>query len=64
MISLAALGGSGHQFWFLNQKPVMRVMSGQSATIALPSPGSYQLAVLDESGSSDMVQFEVISSAD
>lgn len=63
MIPLTALGGTGDQVWFLNQKPVARIRSGLSAAIAMPPAGAYQLAVLDESGTCDMIRFQVVTPA-
>lgn len=60
-IPLSALGGSGRQHWFLNGEPVAVIPAGSAGAIALPPPGAYQLAVADETGHVDMVQFTVLS---
>lgn len=55
-LSLSTLGGSGHRWWFLDGAPV-----GDEAVFkaALERSGRYQLSVLDESGQTARVEFEV-----
>ncbi len=62
-LPLTSIGGNGKQHWFLNQQPVGIIMTGTSGTCPMPLPGAYQLAVLDESGNSDFIEFEVIEQA-
>ncbi|WDP90422.1 MAG: penicillin-binding protein 1C [Desulfobacter sp.] len=54
-LPLKALGGNGKLVWFLNRRPL-----GNSAAMAMPEPGEYQLAVADETGRSDRIRFRVI----
>ncbi|MCP4021656.1 MAG: penicillin-binding protein 1C [Desulfobacteraceae bacterium] len=60
-IALATLGSQGKSVWFLNGKQVAVVPQGDSGLMDMPLPGSYQLAVADEHGNTDMVDFKVIS---
>ena len=57
MISLETLGGQGRLHWFLNRRPLHT-----RNNLSMPGPGTYQLAVMDEAGNSDMVSFKVIAS--
>ncbi len=54
-LPLRAMGGQGERLWFLNRKPV-----GSLTAIDIPPPGTYQLAVTDETGACDQVRFRVI----
>ncbi|MDX2439504.1 MAG: penicillin-binding protein 1C, partial [Desulfobacterales bacterium] len=58
LIPLEILGGQGRLYWFLNRRP----LEGNVKTMALPAPGTYQLAVMDELGNGDRVTFRVIAS--
>lgn len=57
-LPLRAMGGQGRLHWFLNQRPL-----GQPGTVlmtmAMPDPGDYQLAVVDETGNYDQISFRV-----
>jgi penicillin-binding protein 1C len=57
LVPLETLGGQGRLYWFLNG----RSLGDNVKTMALPAPGSYQLAVMDERGNGDMVTFQVIA---
>ncbi len=59
-IPLAATGGEGKRHWFLNRVPIAGLAHGQSGTFAVQNPGRYQLAVLDASGSTDCIYFDII----
>ncbi len=65
-IPLATLGGQGRLYWFLNGHPLNGNRDGKNhthlKTMVLPAPGTYQLAVMDESGNGDMVTFKVLGS--
>lgn len=60
-IPLRALGGRGRKTWFLNQRALPGAANSQVLSIPMPDPGSYQLAVVDETGSFDKVSFKVIA---
>ena len=60
-IPITASGGQGKYYWFLNKKPVATIAPGTSGTIPMPSPGTYQLSVADDTGNFDMIHFEVMS---
>ncbi len=65
MIPLETQGGQGRLYWFLNRRPLHG--NDQKTQVAgkfmsMPGPGTYQLAVMDEAGNSDMVTFKVILS--
>ena len=60
-IPLKALGGQGRLFWFLNRAP-LDCRTG-AAAMTMPPPGAYQLAVVDETGNSDLISFQVIPPA-
>ncbi|MEJ2039025.1 MAG: penicillin-binding protein 1C [Desulfosarcinaceae bacterium] len=59
-VALESLGGIGRRHWYLNGRPIAVTGGREVAHHALDHPGRYQLAVVDEAGNSDMVQFEVI----
>lgn len=59
-IPLRAIGGRSECQWFLNQKPLMNTDGSAPFFIPMPVPGKYHLAVVDESGSFDQVDFSVI----
>ena len=60
-IGLSTLGGQGKRSWFLNGRHVATVPRGDTAVMEMPGPGSWQLAVADEHGNSDRVDFKVIT---
>ncbi|MBU0969303.1 MAG: penicillin-binding protein 1C [Proteobacteria bacterium] len=63
MIPLRTLGGQGRHYWFLNARPLDNMDKKNQANekfMPLPEPGTYQLAVMDEAGNSDMKTFRVI----
>ena len=70
LIPLETLGSQGQLFWFLNRRPLDENKDihhvGKNRVIPhfmpMPAPGTYQLAVMDTSGNSDMVTFRVIAS--
>jgi len=66
LIPLETLGGQGRLYWFLNRQPLdgNRDKNNHTnlATMVLPAPGTYQLAVMDELGNGDMVNFKVVAS--
>lgn len=74
LIPLKTLGSQGQLYWFLNRRPLNEDKgenkegnNGDKKRITqhfmpMPAPGTYQLAVMDRSGNSDMVNFRVISS--
>ncbi|MEJ2156018.1 MAG: penicillin-binding protein 1C [Desulfobacteraceae bacterium] len=59
-LMLDALGGMGRRFWYLNGHPIAATQSDQTAHHALSRAGRYQLAVVDEAGNTDQVEFNVI----
>ncbi len=65
MIPLETQGGQGRLYWFLNRRPLEGNDKKNRAAgqfMSMPGPGTYQLAVMDEAGNSDMVTFKVIAS--
>jgi penicillin-binding protein 1C len=60
-IILETIGGIGRQHWYLNGAPVVDAQNGQSINYPLKQFGQYQLAVVDEAGNTDRVDFEVIT---
>ncbi len=60
MVSLRALGGTGQVYWFLNRRVLEEKNGSTPLAMAMPDPGKYQLAVVDETGNSDQVSFQVI----
>lgn len=56
-IPLQAMGGQGRLSWFLNRAPIR---DADVNGMALPAPGAYELAVIDETGRSDRIRFRVI----
>lgn len=59
-LTLSALGGSGHRWWFIDGKPLANTDTRQDFTPTLSKPGRYQLSVLDESGQTARVEFSVV----
>ncbi len=59
-LTLSALGGSGHRWWFIDGKPLADTDTRQDFTPTLSKPGRYQLSVLDESGQTAQVEFSVV----
>ncbi len=69
MIPLETQGGQGRLYWFLNRRPLEgndkknpKKNRTNGKFMSMPGPGTYQLAVMDEAGNSDMVTFKVIAS--
>ncbi|MBU0972776.1 MAG: penicillin-binding protein 1C, partial [Proteobacteria bacterium] len=74
LIPLETLGGQGRLYWFLNRRPLdenkdenkdIHQSDANRVTphfMPMPAPGTYQLAVMDTAGNSDMVNFRVIAS--
>ncbi len=59
-LELNAQGGHGYYHWFLNGRPMRKVSAGQPAFLTMPLPGAHQLAVTDEDGNSDIIDFQVV----
>ncbi|MBP1120386.1 MULTISPECIES: peptidoglycan glycosyltransferase PbpC [Pseudomonas] len=59
-LTLSALGGSGHRWWFIDGRPLADTDTRQDFTPTLSKPGRYQLSVLDESGQTARVEFSVV----
>ncbi|WP_343047504.1 peptidoglycan glycosyltransferase PbpC [Pseudomonas akapageensis] len=59
-IKLSALGGSGRRWWFLNGAPLGETLSQDSLGTSFDQVGRFQLSVLDESGQTARIEFEVI----
>jgi penicillin-binding protein 1C len=59
-IALKTLGGIGRRFWYLNGASIAVTRDSQVVNYAIPQPGQYQLAVVDEAGNTDQVVFEVV----
>jgi penicillin-binding protein 1C len=58
-LSLSALGGSGTRWWFLNGAPLGESQPGESLEQKLEATGLYQLSLLDQSGATARVEFQV-----
>src|SRR5690606_25877353 len=58
-LQLSALGGSGTRWWFLNGAPVAESQPGESIEQKLEAAGLYQLSLLDQSGATARVEFQV-----
>ncbi|BAP41824.1 penicillin-binding protein 1C [Pseudomonas sp. StFLB209] len=59
-LKLSALGGSGRRWWFIDGSPAADTDNQQDFNTTLNRSGHYQLSVLDESGQTAQVQFNVI----
>jgi len=57
VLTFQAVGGQPQWYWFLNGE--LLTDQGHIIRIPMPSPGSYQLAVSDQSGMSDTLDFIV-----
>ena len=58
-LKLSALGGSGTRWWFLNGMPVAESQPGESIEQKLTASGLYQLSLLDQSGATARVEFQL-----
>nr|WP_225592068.1 peptidoglycan glycosyltransferase PbpC [Pseudomonas sp. PDM15] len=58
-LKLSALGGNGTRWWFLNGVPVGESQPGESIEQKLAAAGLYQLSLLDQSGATARVEFQV-----
>ncbi len=59
-LKLTALGGSGHRWWFLNGAPMADSAAETAINQPLERSGRYQLSVLDESGQTARIEFNVL----
>lgn len=59
-LRLSALGGSGQRWWFLDGSPLGSTQGADSLALALQERGQHQLSVLDESGLTARVEFQVL----
>ncbi|WP_109514131.1 peptidoglycan glycosyltransferase PbpC [Pseudomonas ovata] len=59
-LKLSALGGSGRRWWFIDGVPAADTDNQDFFNTDLKRIGRYQLSVLDESGQTAQVQFNVI----
>jgi penicillin-binding protein 1C len=57
LLTFLVVGGQPQLYWFLNGK--LLPMKGASIKLPMPLPGSYQLAVSDQSGMGDSLYFTV-----
>ncbi|NQD95574.1 hypothetical protein HP532_23225 [Pseudomonas sp. CrR25] len=55
----APLGGSGRRWWFVDGQPIAETAAGAEFSHPFARPGQYQLSVLDESGQTAQVKFNV-----
>lgn len=58
-LTLSALGGGGTRWWFLNGAPVAESQPGESIEQKLTTTGLYQLSLLDQSGATARVEFQL-----
>ena len=59
-LKLSALGGSGRRWWFIDGAQVADTDNQQDFTTTLMRQGRYELSVLDESGQTARVEFNVV----
>lgn len=59
-LKLSALGGSGRRWWFVDGAQQADTASQQDFTATLSRLGHYELSVLDESGQTARVEFNVV----
>jgi penicillin-binding protein 1C len=59
-LKLSALGGSGRRWWFIDGAQVADTDNQQGFTTTLTRLGRYELSVLDESGQTARVEFNVV----
>jgi penicillin-binding protein 1C len=59
-LKLSALGGSGRRWWFVDGAQVADTDNQQDFTTTLTRLGRYELSVLDESGQTARVEFNVV----
>nr|WP_255263432.1 peptidoglycan glycosyltransferase PbpC [Pseudomonas aegrilactucae] len=58
-LTVSALGGSGQRWWFLNGAPLGETQAQASLQARLEELGRYELSVLDASGQTARVEFQV-----
>ncbi|WP_434772619.1 peptidoglycan glycosyltransferase PbpC [Pseudomonas entomophila] len=58
-LRVSALGGDGQRWWFLNGGQVGETAGQEELMVALTRVGSFELSVLDDSGQTGRVAFEV-----
>jgi penicillin-binding protein 1C len=58
-LRVSALGGDGQRWWFLNGGQVGETAGQEELMVALTRVGSFELSVLDDSGQTARVAFEV-----
>jgi penicillin-binding protein 1C len=59
-LKLSALGGSGRRWWFIDGSPMADTGNQDFFNATLTRLGRYQLSVLDESGQTARVEFNVV----
>ena len=58
-LRLSALGGSGRRWWFVDGQPIGASAAEAAFNHAFGRSGRYQLSVLDESGQTARLEFNV-----
>ena len=58
-LSVSALGGEGQRWWFLNGAPLGETAAQGTLAVSLEEVGRYELSVLDASGQTARVEFQV-----
>ena len=58
-LSVSALGGEGQRWWFLNGAPLGETAAQGALAVNLEEVGRYELSVLDASGQTARVEFQV-----
>lgn len=58
-LSVSALGGEGQRWWFLNGAPLGETAAQDALAVNLEDVGRYELSVLDASGQTARVEFQV-----
>lgn len=59
-VKIAALGGTGERWWFLNGEAVGNTRGNEELRLSIEKQGNYQLSVLDEGGLTAKVSFRMI----
>lgn len=59
-LRVAALGGTGMRWWFLNGVPSGKTTGNEELRLSIEKQGDYQLSVLDEGGLTAKVSFKMV----
>lgn len=59
-LRLSALGGSGRRWWFVDGEPQGDTAPEGAFSLTLEKPGHHQLSVMDDSGQTAKLEFDVV----